>query len=356
VKQVAGSNFEDRLIEVGPLHVSQNKRTGPGYIGPFNHNAFRKIAGEYDRGNDWARRQSERSIFPACNDRRSRAAAIGMILFLLGILGGLALAQELDVSDVEGSTPSDKPSLPSLLKSEARRYVTDGGTILLAPIHWDRGSWTQAALAIASIALLSQEDSRIDTAFQRNRSAKTDSFSSVVRPFGSYAGIGVSVVSLGGGLLFKNSEWRDTGRDAVEAELFAAGIVTPVLKQVVGRFRPSQGSDADEFHSFSGSQSFPSGESTEAFAVASVFAARSRGWIVPVVAYTLASSVALARMNDHAHFASDVIAGAFIGTAIGHSIVHRHSADSEKRLSWNLVPVTSQRGVGIGIRIETGSR
>ena len=109
----------------------------------------------------------------------------------------------------------------------------------VAPIHWDRGSWTQAALAVASIALLSQEDSRIDTAFQRNRSAKTDSFSSVVRPFGSYAGIGVSVVSLGGGLLFKNAEWRDTGRDAVEAGLFAAGIVTPVLKQVVASLRPA---------------------------------------------------------------------------------------------------------------------
>jgi membrane-associated phospholipid phosphatase len=294
--------------------------------------------------------------FPARDDRRSRAATIGMILFLLGILGGQALAQELDAPDLEGSTPSSRPSLPSILKSEAQRYVTDGGSILLAPLYWDGGSWTQAALAVASIALLSQEDSRIDTAFQRNRSAQTNSFSSAVRPFGAYGAIGLSVASLGAGLVFKNVEWRDTGRDAIEAELFAAGIVTPVLKQVVGRFRPSQGSDGDEFHSFSGSQSFPSGESTEAFAVASVFAARSRGWIVPVVAYTLASGVALARMNDHAHFASDVVAGAFIGTAIGHSIVHRHSADSEKRVSWNLVPVTSQRGVGIGIRIETGSR
>jgi membrane-associated phospholipid phosphatase len=237
-----------------------------------------------------------------------------MILFLCGIAGGRALGQEVDVPDLEGSTPSGKPSLHSVLKSEAQRYVTDGSSLLLAPLHWNSGSWTQAALAVASVALLSQEDSRIDTAIQRNRSARTDSISSAVRPLGSYAGIGVTVVSLGGGLLFKNAEWRDTGRDAIEAEIFAAGIVAPVLKLVVGRFRPSQGSDADEFHSFSGSQSFPSGEATEAFAVASVFAARSHGWVVPVVAYTLASGVALARMNDHAHFASDVVAGAFIGS------------------------------------------
>ena len=78
-----------------------------------------------------------------------------------------------------------------------------------------------------------------------------------------------------------------------------------------------------------------------------------------MVAYTLSSGVALARMNDHAHFASDVVAGAFIGTAIGHSIVHRHLADREKSVSWNLVPVTAQRGVGgvgIGVRFETGGR
>lgn len=288
-----------------------------------------------------------------------RVGVVGAILSLLAIHGPRVLAQELDIPDLEGSTASGKPSLPSPLQSEAQRYVNDGKSLLLAPLHWDGGSWMRAGLAVATIALLSQEDSHIDTAVQRNRSATTNSIASDLRPLGTYAGIGISVASLGGGLLFKNAEWRDTGRDAIEAELFAAGIVTPVLKQIVGRSRPSQGSDADEFHSFSGNQSFPSGESTEAFALASVFAARSRGWIVPVVAYTLASGVALARMNDHAHFASDVVAGAFIGTAIGHSIVHRHLTDSEKRVSWNLVPVTSQRGVGgvgIGVRFETGGR
>lgn len=244
--------------------------------------------------------------------------------------------------------------LSSVLKSEARRYITDGGAILLAPLHWDRGSWTQAALAVASIALLSTQDARLDTAFQRNRSGRTDSFSAAVTPLGSYAGIGVSAVSLGAGLLFQNAELRDTGRDAVEAELFAAGIVTPILKRTVGRLRPAQGSDADEYRPFSNDQSFPSGHATEAFAVASVFAARSRGWVVPVIAYALASGVGLARMNDRAHFASDVVAGAFIGTAIGHTVVRRHAPDGEKSVSWNLVPVAVRHGVGMGIRLETG--
>jgi len=287
---------------------------------------------------------------------RLHVLVIGIALILFGGFPRDSSAQELDLSDSDGSVAAGRPSLPSVLKSEGQRYVTDGASILLGPLHWDRSSWTQAAIAVASVVLLSQEDSRIESAFQRNRSAQTDSFSSAVRPFGTYGAVGLSVASLGAGLVFKNAEWRETGRDAIEAELFAAGIVTPALKVIVGRFRPSEGSDADEFQPLSGKQSFPSGEATEAFAVASVFAARSRGWVVPVVAYTLASGVALARMNANAHFASDVVAGAFIGTAIGHSIVHRHLPDDEKSVSWNLVPIASRQGVGIGIRLETGGR
>jgi PAP2 superfamily len=288
--------------------------------------------------------------------RAPRTAALGLLLLFGGAISERSLAQEVDAPDPEGSRAGAHLSLPSVLKSEVRRYLLDGTSILSAPLHWDGGSWTQAAAAVASVALLMREDSRIDTSLQRNRSSRTDSFSRAVTPFGSYAGVAVSVAALGGGLLFRNAELRDVGRDAVEAEILAAGIVTPILKKVTGRLRPSQGSDADEYQPLSQGQSFPSGHSTEAFAVASVVAARSNGWAVPALAYALASGVALARMNDRAHFASDVVAGAIIGTAIGHSVVHRHSSDSGKVSAWNLVPIAARRGAGIGIRLETGDR
>jgi hypothetical protein len=245
-------------------------------------------------------------------------------------------------------------SLTGALKSEAARYVVDGRTILLAPLHWSSRSWTEAAVAAAAVAALTQEDARIDAAVAKRRSAQTDSVSRAVTPLGSWGAIAASVAPLGAGLLFKNPELRDTGRDAIEAEIFAAGIAAPLLKTAVGRLRPAQGSDADEFRPLSSGQSFPSGHATEAFAVASVFAARSQGWVVPVVAYTLASGVAFARVNDRAHFASDVVAGALIGTAIGHTIVHRH-VHEESAQGWTLVPVTSmaesRRGYGIGIQL-----
>jgi membrane-associated phospholipid phosphatase len=46
-------------------------------------------------------------------------------------------------------------------------------------------------------------------------------------------------------------------------------------------------------------QSFPSGHATNAFAVASVAAGHADGWVVPAVAYSLASGVAVSRMNDN---------------------------------------------------------
>ena len=291
-----------------------------------------------------------RSLEVVRRRRRREGACVGTVLLLCAALRAQTPTTELDPSNTEASTRT----ISSALKGEAQRYVADGGVILLAPLHWDSGSWTQAAIAVASVALLSTQDQRIDEAIARNRSSGTDSVSADVTPLGSYAAIGVSVGSLGAGLLFKNTELRDTGRDAIEAEIFAAGIITPILKKTVGRLRPSQGSDADEYHPLSNDQSFPSGHSTEAFAVASVFAARSRGWVVPVVAYTLASGVAFARMNDRAHFASDVVAGAIIGTAVGHTVVRLHAPDSENSISWNLVPVPARRGAGMGIRLETG--
>jgi len=259
--------------------------------------------------------------------------------------------------DVSGEQPGPAPVRKSgPIASELRRYLADGRTILLAPIDWDAKSWAKAGAIVGSIALLSTQDERIDRAISRNDSSGKDSVASAVTPFGSYAALGISFASLGGGLLFHDAELRDTGRDALEAELFAAGIVTPLLKTAFGRKRPSQGADADELRPVGGDQSFPSGHATMAFAAASVFAARSKGWVVPTIAYTLASAVGWARMHDRAHYASDVVAGAVIGTAIGQSVVRSHAGEKEgsaRGITWTIVPVAAggHSGFGLGVTL-----
>ncbi|MEO8191137.1 MAG: phosphatase PAP2 family protein [Acidobacteriota bacterium] len=294
--------------------------------------------------------------------RRIAIAILAAQMLLAAVAGRAAPGQELPPPAVpEGSAAfvvgPGVGGPGNALAAEARRYLQDAKGFVLAPTRWSGGSWAEAAGVVAAVGILAKEDVRIDAAVQRNRSPGTNSVSRAVTPFGSYAAVGASAASLAAGLIFKDERLRDIGRDSVEAEIFAAGIVTPLLKSAFGRSRPVNGGDGDEYRPFSNGQSFPSGHTTEAFAVASVFAARSSGWVVPVLAYSLATGVGLARMNDRAHFASDVAAGAVIGTVIGRTIVHRHSGESFRRLSWNVVPVRGERrgGVGLGLRLSTGS-
>ena len=70
--------------------------------------------------------------------------------------------------------------------------------------------------------------------------------------------------------------------------------------------------------------SFPSGHTIAAFAVATVYADRYPNprwhrWL----AYGLAGLVGFSRVSLHAHYASDVFAGATLGYVIAHYVVLR---------------------------------
>ncbi|MEO8348896.1 MAG: phosphatase PAP2 family protein [Acidobacteriota bacterium] len=63
---------------------------------------------------------------------------------------------------------------------------------------------------------------------------------------------------------------------------------------------------------------------------------RSKGWVLPALAYAAATLVAFDRVNDRVHFASDVAASAALGTAVGRFIVGRH------RRAQGLAPATTE--------------
>jgi membrane-associated phospholipid phosphatase len=100
---------------------------------------------------------------------------------------------------------------------------------------------------------------------------------------------------------------------------------------------PRAGLGAYHFTPFSNNNaSFPSGETTQAFAVASVIATHydSTSIWVEVSSYGVASLVGVARIYEHGHWTSDTVAGAFVGTGVGTAIVHfnekRRKADKKE--------------------------
>jgi membrane-associated phospholipid phosphatase len=129
----------------------------------------------------------------------------------------------------------------------------------------------------------------------------------------------------------------------LEAGLISHLLGKWILKPAFGRERPFESNGQTRLHPFSSRDSFPSGHATQAFALASVISFRSKGWVVPTIAYGAASLVAFDRVNDRVHFASDVVAGAVLGTAVGRFIVTRHrAAQSQKPAAeFTLVPIPS---------------
>ena len=122
------------------------------------------------------------------------------------------------------------------------------------------------------------------------------------------------------------------------ATIIASGLITPTLKYSIGRLRPAQTSDTFAFRPFSGHQSFPSGHATQAFAVATVVSSHYSEWWQQCLAYGSATLVDIARVQQNAHFASDVVVGSAIGWAVGRAIVRRH--DLHAAPGYTLMPWT----------------
>jgi membrane-associated phospholipid phosphatase len=112
----------------------------------------------------------------------------------------------------------------------------------------------------------------------------------------------------------KHATWmQHLGMDLLEATLLSEGT-TQLIKVVVRRDRPIP----DDGKRASG-YSFPSGHASVTFAAATVFQ-QHFGWRAAVPTYLLASYVAMSRLHDERHFASDVMAGATEGIIIGRAV------------------------------------
>lgn len=248
----------------------------------------------------------------------------------------------------EAPAPSKVEIAKKAIVRELHRYAHDAKDLATSPLRWDRTQWEHFVEGTGAVAAVYAADRRLYDDVQRNRSGFTNDFSKVITPFGAQRALDLSALMIAGGVFTHNDQLRDAGRDSLEAEIWAGGVVTPLLKRLFGRARPIQEQGSHSFQPFSSSQSFPSGHATNAFAFATGIASHYDGWVVPTIVYSIASSVAFSRVNDRAHFPSDVLAGALIGRAVAKGIVHRHQ---HGRNSWSVVPILIDGRPGVGVHL-----
>ena len=208
-----------------------------------------------------------------------------------------------------------------------------------------------AAGFVAATAVIAPADKWMtrqlrDEARQANRMLKVGS--SAARIWGN-----PGTLIAGGGMYLLGSATgdrrvQDLGHHSAGA-VVVSNLITVGIKAVAGRARPFvDSSSAMNFEPFRGIRddayrSFPSGHATAAFAFASVVTAETSHWWpdgrwpVGVLTYGTATLTALSRIYNDQHWASDVMAGAAIGTITGLKLFRYQHSHPDNRIDRTLL-------------------
>jgi membrane-associated phospholipid phosphatase len=173
--------------------------------------------------------------------------------------------------------------------------------------------WYHGLAFLGVVAALSPLDEAVRDEVQDRRTSGRDDFSKVIRHVGQpevYATVALGTVAVG--LVSGNSKITRAG-GRISAGLALGGLVAGGLKLAVGRRRPFRGEEQYTFHPFTKTDSWPSGHTMTAFALATGVSDEVHSTPVTVLMYTLATGVAWSRMNDNKHWLTDVVGGAAIG-------------------------------------------
>lgn len=291
-----------------------------------------------------------------------RSCSLFTLLLSTGWLFAGSLVPNGQVTDsrpAEGA-PSDSPvgpsSDPDRFTHLPRLFLDDAGHVINAPARWDHSDWEMAGISVAAVLgtglLLDHSATQFMT---KHANASWDRMAKDVQNLGDTPSVFIAGGTYLAGVAFKDPEVRATGIDSMVTMGLANLLLTIPLKVVVGRSRPSRDHGTHDFHPLNGGYSFPSGHATQAFALASVIAEHADNAWVSGVSYGLAGLVGLARVEQRAHFMSDVVAGGLIGTFVGKTVVAYNQtlrADWHSKVSVSIAPTFQPGGYGLSLAMK----
>jgi hypothetical protein len=194
---------------------------------------------------------------------------------------------------------------------------------------FSRENMTMALVGSALAALtanVDHADRNLKTYFQTRRPMdRVSKYGDCLGQGYYHAGIGAALFAAGE--LWDNKKLADTGVVVLEAFL-VNGVLTQGLKYTTHRLRPNGGDHL----------SFPSGHASSAAAVAASIS-EMYDWDLKVAVplYATVAFIGASRIQDNAHYLSDVIAGVTLGTIVGTSFAkYRKEKDKGVKVGPNL--------------------
>ncbi len=180
-------------------------------------------------------------------------------------------------------------------------------------------------------------DESIDNIFKplKEKSKFIRETSPIITEFGDLCGIAGCAAFAGYGVIANDDKVQETSLLLTQA-LITTGVWTRIGKISFGRERPSAAYHSQQpggiwygplaqftrGGSVAQYDAFPSGHTSVAFAIATVFAEQySQSNIVPPIAYGLATIIGITRMIEHTHWASDVFVGGCLGYLCAQQVI-----------------------------------
>ncbi|MGO9244578.1 MAG: phosphatase PAP2 family protein [Verrucomicrobiia bacterium] len=229
----------------------------------------------------------------------------------------------------------------------------DPANLFTRPAFWGGSQWATFGIeAGITGALMPVDRSYRDFSDDIHSKPLTHVLKPIDFVLGNYPVALISGGMFAGGLGLHNEKLADSGFLSLESVGYAT-LIDVGIKGLTERERPRDTHDPYQFlgpgGSAHGSSSFVSGDAIAAFAFASSV---SEVWQTPWITwplYALATAVAFQRTEADAHWLSDVVGAAFLGHAIGKTIVHMHYRhDIEGRL----MPYVADHVVGLQLAFE----
>jgi len=232
-------------------------------------------------------------------------------------------AQESSVDNAV-ATPQEQPlKLPSkedyFHKGFARQLLSDQRPLWTSPARVKASDIKWLAPLAGGTAFLFTQDTKISHHFDNKTSLQNTSLK--VSKVGNFAPWAVPGAFLALGKATGNDRMADTGKKGFQAFAYTQAVMH-VVKFVTDRTRPGDGGDG---HFWTGGDSFPSGHSMQAWALAKVISDEySHKPLVKIGMYSFATAVSLSRITAERHYPSDVLVGSALGYLIGKFVMRDH--------------------------------
>ncbi len=249
---------------------------------------------------------------------RAIARAMVSVVALLAMFPAAGWAQAVDCDQ---DADSDCPSPLTRLLAPVKAYAT-------APLRWGEADWLWFGGSLAAIGLAHQFDGDVRKHFTANSRSPLSSNTHDLQD--ALPAAAMLVGTWGYANLIDDHWGRREAGTMFESALLSVGTAY-ILKFAAGRQRPDQTTDPS--HWAAGGSSFPSVHTTAAFAIGTVLAESGNDqyrWLRRVLGYGAAGFTVYERLNHNAHWLSDTVAGAALGTATARFAMNRSDGTKQE--------------------------